>query len=353
MERVKTGLLLSFLFLVVTVVASACDTKYIDPNIPNMNNGTGVNGNTNNNRTTKFPTDFPYFEAPTWEANLAFDAASWARNWKDDSQRTNGKNLYRFENGSMRFWTEKGSRQRPKLTHRSRNFTFGYYHWRVYIPQMGRNERVSLGAFLYHDDSHELDFEIGSGKAAKRKEHKALDDELLMYLTSQDHPSHQFIHPIKVEKWYDLSMKLTETNDKKYYLEWFVNGNLVDAVKLHYGKEIPFGIHCSLENIDFIGDTYTTREHYALFEGVGFAPPSSASTVSVQSQNPEVKVYPNPVSNMVYVDTGTDEPVTIAIYNIYGTLLHTTHNKRIDMSCFPKGIYTIIVNGKKVKTIKL
>ena len=86
---------------------------------------------------------------------------------------------------------------------------------------------------------------------------------------------------------------------------------------------------------------------------MGFTPPGSTVTASVQGQSPEVKVYPNPVDNVVYVDTDTDEPATIAIYNIHGTLLHTTNNKRIDMSRFPKGVYTITVNGKKVKTIKL
>lgn len=35
------------------------------------------------------------------------------------------------------------------------------------------NDRASIGAFLYFDDGHELDFEICSGTAADRAAHSA------------------------------------------------------------------------------------------------------------------------------------------------------------------------------------
>ncbi|WP_418892637.1 hypothetical protein [Limibacterium fermenti] len=219
-------------------------------------------------QTNREKTNTEQNEENEWKTNLASDSVSWAENWIDDSSRTDSTQ-YKYENGSLRFWTEAESRQRPKITYKNRDFTTGQYFWRVYIPKMGMYERASVGAFLYHDGDHELDFEIGSGRKEVRESVNAQDDEVVMYLTSQEFPAHQSIHPIKTEQWYDLSMKLTETDDTKYFLEWFVNGDLIDSVKLEYGSEVQFGIHCSLENIQFMGDMYATQDHYCLFKSVG------------------------------------------------------------------------------------
>lgn len=207
----------------------------------------------------------------SWETNLASDSLSWVENWIDDSSQTNTIQ-YKYENGSMRFWTDKGSKQRPKLTHKKRTFTIGQYFWRVYIPAMGMYNRVSVGAFLYRDDSHELDFEIGPGRKEIRDALKTKDDEVVMYLTSQEFPAHQSIHSIKTERWYNLSIRLTTTEDSKYLVEWLVDNKIIDSIKLGYGPEVQFGIHCSLENLQFMGDVYATQDHYCLFKSVGFKP---------------------------------------------------------------------------------
>ncbi len=207
-----------------------------------------------------------------WEANLASDFVSWMKNWKDVSQGIKGRKQYEFKNGHLRLWTEKGSKQRSKVQTIQGDFTYGTYNWRVYIPQMGKNEKVSIGAFLYYDDKHELDFEIGSGTKKKRAEYKAKENEVLMYLTSQAFPWHQTIHCIETEKWYDLGLKLEKTPNDKYFVTWLFNGKVIDSVKLKYGKEIPFKVHCSLENLEFMGDIYSTREHYTCFNKVGVTP---------------------------------------------------------------------------------
>lgn len=207
-----------------------------------------------------------------WDGNLGYDFESWKRNWTDASQATHGKTLYEFRDGNIRFWTEAGTGQRPKLKTVTQRYKTGVYSWRVYIPQMEMHKKVSIGAFLYYDDYHEVDFEIGQGKADVRSEYHAKADEVLMYLTSQGNPWHQSIHPIKSERWYDLSMSISETEDQQYLLVWLLDGKEIDRVKLEYGKEIPFGIYCSLENLEFMGDDYSSREHYVLFNKVGFTP---------------------------------------------------------------------------------
>ncbi|HQB27599.1 MAG TPA: hypothetical protein PLO29_01490 [Paludibacter sp.] len=208
----------------------------------------------------------------SWDANLGYDYASWTTNWTDASQLTYGKTLYDFRDGNIRIWTESGTRQRPKIRAVTQDHTTGEYNWRVYIPPMEMNSQVSIGAFLYYDDEHELDFEIGSGTAAARSAVNAQDDEVLMYITSQLNPEYLSIQPIQSGKWHDLRLSISETNDHKYFVKWIVNGAKVGSVKLEYGKEIPFGILCSLENLEFMGDAPSTREHYVLFNKMGFTP---------------------------------------------------------------------------------
>lgn len=150
--------------------------------------------------------------------NLAYDVNSWKKNWEDASQNVNGKVLYEFTDNSMRFRTEAGTKQRAKLKTLTKIYTTGTYHWKVYVPTMEMSSRVSIGAFLYYDDWHELDFEIGSGKAATREKYNAKEDEVLMYVTSQNYPYYQSVQTLKTEKWYDLSMHITLT-DNKYLIK--------------------------------------------------------------------------------------------------------------------------------------
>lgn len=67
-------------------------------------------------------------------------------------------------------------------------FGSGRYEWRIYVPKFGMNDRASIGAFLYFDDGHELDFEICSGTAADRAAHSAGPDDMLCLVTSQANP---------------------------------------------------------------------------------------------------------------------------------------------------------------------
>lgn len=205
-----------------------------------------------------------------WEGNWACDFLSWKNNWEYAPQAVDGLHLYEFKEGNLRLWTEAGSLQRPKFRNTDRTGA-GHYRWRVYVPEMGMNEKVSIGAFLYCDDTHELDFEIGSGTAQKRKEYGAKEDEVLMYLTSQGNPWHQSIHPIKAGRWYDLGMILTLVDKHHYSLTWTLNGQEIDTVVLDFGKRIKFYTFCSLENLHFMGDKTSTREHYVLFNKVGFS----------------------------------------------------------------------------------
>ena len=86
---------------------------------------------------------------------------------------------------------------------------------------MGKRDQASVGSWIYCDDHHELDFEVGYGTAKARKEANAEDDDMLAYMTSQDFPFTSV--PVKIKSgWhiFEIDLKLIEG---KYFVTWFID----------------------------------------------------------------------------------------------------------------------------------
>ncbi|SDS46625.1 Por secretion system C-terminal sorting domain-containing protein [Formosa sp. Hel1_31_208] len=71
----------------------------------------------------------------------------------------------------------------------------------------------------------------------------------------------------------------------------------------------------------------------------------------------EVKVYPNPVSNQLYIQLNTEVSFSISIYNSIGQLIASqtiSNNNFIDVSHFESGVYFININNyaKSYKFVK-
>jgi hypothetical protein len=172
-------------------------------------------------------------------------------------------------NGQLNFLTHAGTAERPKVRTLEQKYTYGEYTWRVYIPMPGVGDRTSVGAFLYYDDQHEVDFEIGYGTIDKRQELNATKNDIVLYMTSQDlpHKSEQCL--LTANKWYTLSMKLTNVNGK-YKIAWYVDGSLKMLSQMTFGSEVPFYIFCSLENLNFIGDRASSQDNTCIFDYVKY-----------------------------------------------------------------------------------
>ena len=190
--------------------------------------------------------------------------------WQNDSAKGSPKS-YDLTNGVLRISTRAQTRDRVKIR-TVRRFGAGRISWRVYVPTMGEGSQASVGAFLYKDDKHELDFEIGCGKAKLRKKLQADETDLVCYCTSQGHPSSSSQILLKRETWYVLSIDIAHGRDGKYLIAWFVNDKQVKQLQTDFGAEVTFTAHCSVENLSFIGDHIPTREHYALFDYVEVEP---------------------------------------------------------------------------------
>lgn len=189
--------------------------------------------------------------------------------WQDASQNMGGVVNYNLENGKIKFFTNPNTTDRPKIK-TTKKFKNGTFTWRVFASPMGIGDRTSIGAFLYHDDQHELDFEMGYGTQIIRSQLNAQPDDLVIYMTSQDFPFVSNAIKIKRNNWYNLSINLVLETNGKYTAIWKIDNNIVQTQALNYGSEIDFSIFCSLENLNFIGDSTPTTINTTYFDFVDF-----------------------------------------------------------------------------------
>jgi hypothetical protein len=188
--------------------------------------------------------------------------------WQYASQTSNGIINYGLENGNLRLFSHANTRERTKVK-TIEKFTTGIYTWRIFVPTMGVGDQTAIGAYLYKDDKHELDFEIGYGSKADRAKLKTIEDELIVHMTSQDNPHVSNTTKIKREQWYSFSI-LLENVEGHYKATWKIDNKTLQTAQLTYGQLTRFKIFCSVENISFIGDHIPTRNNYALFDSVTF-----------------------------------------------------------------------------------
>ena len=187
--------------------------------------------------------------------------------WEDATQV--GSPNYYVENGYLNIFTNPNTWERTKIK-TTTTFSTGIYTWRIFVPAMGEGDMASIGAFLYNDDAHELDFEIGYGKQIIRNELSAATDDLIVYMTSQANPFQSYATKIKRNQWHTFSMELKLNSSRKYQVNWKINGLLASTAQLSYGDKTKFKIFCSLENLTFIGDHIPATQNYALFDFVEY-----------------------------------------------------------------------------------
>lgn len=188
--------------------------------------------------------------------------------WEDATQI--GLPNYWVKDGNLTMFTNPNTWERTKIKTLS-TFTTGIYTWRVYIPEMGIGDVASVGAFLYINDNHELDFEVGYGKQVIRNQLKAGPDDLIVYMTSQANPFRSYQTKIKRRQWHTFSMELTLNSRRNYKLSWIINGAKAATTELNYGINNKFKIYCSLENLTFIGDHIPKSQNYAIFDFVEYS----------------------------------------------------------------------------------
>ena len=192
-----------------------------------------------------------------------------ADGWEYYHQDTATVTQYAVADGKLALTTRAYTYDRSKMHTVEKNFAAGEYRWRTYVPPVTVGEQVSIGSWIYHDDHHELDFEVGSGKQAIRQECGAAPDELLACMTNQDFPFKSGYTPIK-PGWHDFAIRLDLRPDGNYTAVWSIDGEERQSLDLEFGPEYGFAVCCSVENLKFIGDTIPASDYTALYDRVSF-----------------------------------------------------------------------------------
>jgi len=189
--------------------------------------------------------------------------------WVNGSQNMKGIINYHIDNGNFNIHTRANTWDRPKIKTADKIYTTGKYTWRIFVPELGIGDMASIGAFIYNNDQHELDFEIGYGSSKIRKTLNTSQDEVIVYMTSQALPFKSIPKKIKSKQWYDFEIELIESN-KNYEAIWYINNIEMNRLQLDYGDQYPFYIFCSMENLKFIGDHIPNQDNFAWFDYVKF-----------------------------------------------------------------------------------
>jgi hypothetical protein len=190
--------------------------------------------------------------------------------WNDGSQNMEGEINYNIIDGVLKIFTRANTWDRPKVKTESKIYKQGTYAWLIFVPEMGVGDKASIGAFIYSDDTHELDFEIGYGSETVREGLNAENDDLVVYMTSQANPFQSIPKTVKKNAWYTVELDLKLVNEK-YTATWSIDGVQKAELSLNYGDETSFYIFCSVENLEFIGDHIPSQDNYGLFDYVEYS----------------------------------------------------------------------------------
>jgi hypothetical protein len=196
------------------------------------------------------------------------DKTEFKKNWIDNSWKSPAS--YSLENKQLKITTRANSVDRVK-TRSKRKFTTGIYKWRIFIPKFKASEQVSIGAFLYHNqkEEFEFDFEIGSGQKLDREKINLKDDEAIVFCVSQFSPSNSSHFAVNMNAYSEFKMELIDV-DGFYLAKWFINNQLVKTLQTKVKSTIKFRVHNSLENLHFMGDVKTSSENYVLFDSFSY-----------------------------------------------------------------------------------
>lgn len=147
-------------------------------------------------------------------------------------------NIQCSDGKALKIFVNANTQQRKKIR-TVQQYGSGLYTWRTYISDLGEVERTSIGSWLWHDDKHELDFEVGSGTAKERLALGLTSDEVIAYITSQDNPWLQQKVGITKNAWHEFQIDLKLVGNK-YFATWLIDKQPYAMQQLSYGEEIPF-----------------------------------------------------------------------------------------------------------------
>jgi hypothetical protein len=77
---------------------------------------------------------------------------------------------------------------------------------------------------------------------------------------------------VKADALHTLVMELVSSKDSNLLVRWSIDGHKVKELATKIPVTTRFGIHCSVENLKFLGDHQPEQDHAADFSRVVFTP---------------------------------------------------------------------------------
>ena len=197
----------------------------------------------------------------TWSAREIFET------WNYSHQDTSTVYLAYMQEDTLCIKTRANTYDRIKFSNEV-IYTSGTYTWKTFIPEFNPGDRTSVGSWIYCDDHHEADFEVGYGTDEARREAGCSENEVVACMTNQDYPFTSSYTPI-LPGWHIFSIRL-DTVDGDYEIHWSIDGVEKKVQRVGFGPETAFRIFVSVENLDFIGTHIASADNVGRYEWVNF-----------------------------------------------------------------------------------
>ena len=194
--------------------------------------------------------------------------------WTYEHQDTSTVNPCSLEGNVVCIKTRANTYDRAKL-HTDKLYQDGTYTWKTYIPEVGEGDMTSVGSWIYCDDQHEVDFEVGYGTAEMRQKAHCSDGQLVACMTNQAFPYKSGYVPID-PGWHEftIDMDLYDASGKGamfYEITWSIDGVEKQTLQTQYGtSSATFRIYVSVENLKFIGSHIASQDNVGKFEWITF-----------------------------------------------------------------------------------
>jgi len=181
--------------------------------------------------------------------------------------------LDRGDGKSAKIWIDAGTEERVKIRRINKYPTYNdIYVWRVFVPDMEPNARVSIGAFLRYSDIYEFDFEIGWGFKENNIDDRknvgaSRDNEVLCYASMPGHPSPY--GPIKIitNAYHTLELRISFVSGV-YEAAWYVDSIPANWTRMSSPAPYDHYVYCSVEYLNYIGTQPLALEGKAYFDYV-------------------------------------------------------------------------------------
>jgi len=133
-------------------------------------------------------------------------------------------------------------------------------------------------------------------------------------------------------------------------------GKSVSAVQSPLNSSVPTAVSHTLTDL-----TSNTMYHYRVVAvnagGTAYGENSTFKTSTItellnSTDKEGIKVYPNPVTNKLYIEMESTQLPVVKLYNLQGMMLLIKKDKTVDMSVYAPGAYVIEINGTRLIVLK-